>query len=115
MEADKSVDEKAPTSGSGKTALYGDKVWIHHGCERNDTRVEDERDDREAHIEIKEGDDFLAADSGVFGSDVEDHDGSHNQSGNVDKVGCYLMLVRIDEDQVPAWKMSVFASSTFRA
>jgi hypothetical protein len=46
---------------------------------------------------------------------VEDHDGSHNQSGNVNKVGCYLMLVRIDEDQVPAWKMSVFASSTFRA
>lgn len=89
LEANEAIDEETPTSGSGEATLYSHKVWIHNGREWDDTRVEDEGDDGERHVKVEKSYDFLATDGGVLGSDVKDHDCCHDQSSNMDEVGCY--------------------------
>lgn len=52
---------------------------------RNDGGVEEDGEKLDKHVDVEEEHNLLASDSGVLGSNVEEHNERHAQRGNVDK------------------------------
>lgn len=83
LEADEAVDEQAGDEGAGQTTLQGGKVRIRRGAGRDDTGVDNEREEGEQHVEVEEGENLPAADGGKLGADVQNHDDGHEEGKDV--------------------------------
>lgn len=83
LEADKAVDEEGRHDRAAQTILDGGKIRIRLTARGHDTRVDNERDEGQEHVEVEEGEDLLAADGGELGADVQDHNDGHDEGDNV--------------------------------
>jgi len=67
--------------------MHSREVRVQVASGRDDSRDEQEVHDGDKHVKVEEHDDLLATDGSVFGPDVVDHDGGHNQGNKVDDQG----------------------------
>lgn len=66
LEADEAVNEQADAQCGCEAILGGDEEGEGAIVGGDDARVEDQRDGGQAHVDVEEGRDFLAADGGVL-------------------------------------------------
>lgn len=83
LKADKAGNHEGDASGGSKTILHGDEPGICAGTRRDDTTVDEQRNDGEQEVTPEETDDLLATDSGELAANMDDHDDSHEQSADV--------------------------------
>lgn len=88
LKADKAVDEQARTQRARDSILNRGEVWEDVvRARRNHAGIQHQTQDRQQHVDVEEGGDFLAADGGEFGADVQHHDDGHGQRDDVHDVG----------------------------
>lgn len=88
LKAHKSINQQTRTQRTGQPILDRGKVGIDaHAAGRDHTRIENQTDHGEEHVDVEEGGDLLPPDRGEFGADVQDHDDGHGESEDVHGVG----------------------------
>ena len=83
LEPDKPINQQTRYQRAAQPVLHAHKVRIRATPRRGNTRIHNQRDKRQEHVQVEEAENLLAADGGELGAHVQDHDNGHDEGDNV--------------------------------